>query len=79
MFMPVLECELGDARFIELAQTFRNHRVVLFFRCPRKRQIETELFSKLQRDTAVFGGMGGGEKTTVIAILHVLAVGLQDA
>jgi hypothetical protein len=30
MFMPIFEGELGDPRFIELAQALRHHTVVLF-------------------------------------------------
>jgi hypothetical protein len=30
MFMPIFEGELGDPRFIELAQALRHHAVVLF-------------------------------------------------
>jgi hypothetical protein len=30
MFMPLFEGELGDPRFIELAQAFRYHAIVLF-------------------------------------------------
>src|ERR1700736_5914725 len=37
MFMSIFEGEFGDARLIELAQTFRDHALVLFFGRARKR------------------------------------------
>jgi hypothetical protein len=36
MFMPIFEGELGDPRFIELAQALRHHTVVLFLGRTRK-------------------------------------------
>ena len=37
VFVPVFERQLGHAGFVELAQTFRDHSVVLLFRCARER------------------------------------------
>ena len=37
MFMPIFEGELGDPRFIELAQAFRYHAIVLFLGRARER------------------------------------------
>jgi len=32
MFAAIFEGELGDAGFVEIAEAFRDHAVVLFFR-----------------------------------------------
>ena len=37
MFMPIFEGELGDPRFIELAQAIRYHAIVLFLGRARER------------------------------------------
>jgi len=37
MFMAILERELGDAGFVQLAKSFRNHTVVLFLGRARER------------------------------------------
>ena len=37
MFMPIFEGELGDPRFINLAQAFRHHAIVLFLGRARER------------------------------------------
>src|SRR5713101_1996477 len=50
MFMSTFEREFGDAGFVELAQTFRDHALVLLLGRTRKRQIETELTRELERD-----------------------------
>src|SRR5437763_16176838 len=44
-----------------------------------KRQLETKFASKIERDPAVFGGVRSREKTAVFPVLHVFAVGLQNA
>ncbi len=36
-FVAVFERELGDAGFVELAEAFRDHAVVLFLRGARER------------------------------------------
>src|SRR5713226_2659018 len=79
MFIAILEGELGDSRFIELAQAFGNHPVVLFLRCVRQRQIETEAAREVERNSAVFGCVRRGEKAGVLAILHIFAIGFKDA
>ena len=79
MFVTILKRQLGDSGFVQLAQTFRDHRVVLFLRCAREGKIEPKIFCELERDSAVFGGVRRREETTVIAVLHVFAVGLQNA
>ena len=75
--MSIFESELGDSRFVELAQTFRDHPLILFFGRARERQFETELTREPERDPAVFRGVRGGKETTVIAILHVFAIGFE--
>ena len=79
MFMAVFERKLGDAGFVKVAEVFRNHSVVLLLRGARERQIETEIAREFERDSAVFGCMRGGEKATVLAVLHVFTVGFEHA
>ena len=79
MFVTILKRQFGDARFIQFTQPFGNHSVILLFGCACQRQIETNLARQIQRNTAILGGVGGGEEYGVLAILHVLAVGLQNA
>src|SRR5207237_7051000 len=79
MFMSIFECQLGDSRLIELAQTFRDHALVLFFSRAREWKLETELTRQLERDATVFRGVRRGKETTVVAVLHVFAVGLEHA
>ena len=62
--MPVLKRQLGDSGFIQFAQSFRDHRVVLLLGGARQRKIEAKLVRQIERDAAVFGGMRGGEKTS---------------
>src|SRR2546421_5577850 len=49
-----LESQFGDPGLIQLAQSGRDHPLVLRFRRAGERKIETELTRKLQRDAAVF-------------------------
>ena len=42
-------------------------------------RVEAVFVGEGQRDAAVLGGVGGGEKHVVRAVLHVLAVGLEHA
>jgi hypothetical protein len=37
MFMPIFKGELGDPRFVNLAQAFRHHAIVLFLGRARER------------------------------------------
>ena len=75
----IFEGELGDAGFIELAEAFLDHAVVLFLGSVRERQIKTKLARECERDPAVFGGVRGGEKAAVLAVLHVFSVGFEHA
>ena len=77
--MSIFESELGDSRFVELAQTFRDHALILVFGRLGQWEIKTELTPEVECDAAVFRGVRGGKETTVIAILHVFAIGFQDA
>ena len=79
--MPVVifERELGDAGFVELAEAFGDHAIVLFLGGARERQIEAEVAREIERDPAVFGGVSSGEKAAVLAVLHVFAVGFEHA
>ena len=45
----------------------------------RERQIEPGVFCEVQGDPAVLGRVRGGEETGVIAVLHVFAIGLENA
>ena len=65
MFVATFEGQFGDARFVEFAETFRDHAVVLFLGGARERQIETDFLRQLERDAAIFGGVGGGEEAGV--------------
>ena len=42
LFVAVFEGEFGDAGFVEFAEAFRDHPVVLFLCCVGERQVETE-------------------------------------
>ena len=79
MFVAVFEGELGDAGFVEVAEAFGDHAVVLFLCGARERQIEAEIAREFEGDPAVFGGVRCGEKAAVLAVLHVFAVGFEYA
>jgi len=53
--------------------------VVLLFRRPGERQLKAGVLRQVQRNPAVLCRVSGGEEAGVIAVLHVFAVGLQDA
>ena len=44
LLVTAFERQLGDARFVELAETFGDHALVLLLGCARQRQIEPLLF-----------------------------------
>jgi hypothetical protein len=45
--VSALERQLGDSRFVEFAETFRNHAVVLLFGRACERQIEPGIFCEV--------------------------------
>src|SRR5207249_12233573 len=79
MFMPFFECELGDARFVEFTQAFRDHAIVLFLGRAREGQIEAKTAPERESDSAIFGRVRSREKAAVIAILHIFAIGFEYA
>ena len=68
MLIPIFEGQLGDPRFIELAQAFRHHAIVLFLGRARERQVEAKAAPELERDPAILGRVRRGEKAGVVAI-----------
>ena len=66
MFVAIFEGELGNAGFVELAEVFRDHAVVLSLRRAGERQIEAQAAREFGRDATIFGRVGGGEKQLVI-------------
>ena len=54
-------------------------RVVLFLCDARQRQIETQIVREFEGNAAVFGGVCGGEKAAVFAVLHVFSIGFEHA
>src|SRR5712691_4550936 len=79
MLMSTFEGKLGDAGLVQLAQTFRDHALVLFLGRAREQKLETELTRKFERDAAVFGRVRGGKEAAVVAVLHIFAISFQDA
>jgi hypothetical protein len=47
MSVAIFERELGDAGFVEVAEVFGDHAVVLFLRGAREWQIEAEVAREL--------------------------------
>ena len=58
MFMSILEGQLRDFRFIQFAQAFGDHSVVLLLRRAREREIKAETARESERDAAVLGSLG---------------------
>src|ERR1041385_2120644 len=75
----IFEGELSNAGFIQLAQRFRDHAIVLLFVRAREGKIETDTARERKCDPAVFRRMSRREKATVLAVLHVFAIGLKHA
>ena len=73
MFAAIFEYELGDVGFARSPRSSAINSVVLFLCGARERQIETEIAREFERDSAVLRGVRGGEKPTVLAVLHVFA------
>ena len=55
MFVAIFEGELGDAGFVEIAEGFGHHPVVLFLCGAREWQIETQIVCEFEGNAAVFG------------------------
>ena len=79
MSVAIFERELGDAGFVEFAEAFGDHAVVLFLCGAGEWQIEAESAREFESNPAVFGGVRSGEKAAVLAVLHVFAVGFEYA
>src|SRR5215207_4457570 len=73
------EGEFGNPALIEMPEAHFLHFPILGKGGRREGKIELRLFRELQGDAAVFGRVIGAEKTGVIAIHHVFAVGDQNA
>jgi len=54
MFVVVFERELGDAGFVEFAEVFGDHAVVLFLCGARERQIEAQICARARARTVRF-------------------------
>ena len=74
-----LEGQLCNSRFVEFTKSFCDHPIVLRFRGAGEGQGQPGVFREMQRDAAILGRVRGGKKTGVIAVLHVFAIGLQNA
>src|SRR5438067_511755 len=79
VLVTVLEGQLSNSWFVEFAQPFCDHGVILLFSGAGEGEIQPQFACEIERDAAVFGGVGGREKTAMFAVLHVFAVGLQNA
>ena len=79
IFASVGESEFSDARFVEVAETFCNHAVVLLLGGLGEREVEALLMGEGEGDAAVLRRVGAGEEARVVAVLHVLAIGFKDA
>src|SRR5438094_6100110 len=77
--VPSLERELGDAGLIEFAQAFFDHAVILLLGGRGEWQIEPFLFGQIECDAGVLGGMSRRKEAGMLAVLHVFAIGLEDA
>ena len=81
MFVPRLEGQLAMPDFSRARPSpfQRSCGRIAAFVARASGRFESRFFCQTQRDPAVFRGVRGGEETAVVAILHVFAVGLQDA
>src|SRR6185503_11327987 len=73
------EGQLCDARFVEFAQAYLHHAAVLLEGRVSQREFQTLFLGEVQRDAGILRGVRGREETGVLAVLHVLAVGLEHA
>src|ERR1035441_2269051 len=74
---PPLEGQLCDTRLVEFAQALGDHAVVLLLRRRSQGKLKALPLAELQGDAGVFGRVGRGEETSVVAVLHILAVRLE--
>ena len=76
--VATLEGEFGDAALVEATEAEGDHAVELLFGGAGERHGETGFRAEDPGDGGVFGGVSAGEEAGVVAVLHVLAVGLED-
>jgi hypothetical protein len=72
------EGEFGDAGFVEVAKSFRNHAVELVLGGFGEWEVEAFFMGEGERDAAVFCSVGAGEEAGVVAVLHVLSIGFEN-
>ena len=75
--MPSLEGQFRNTGFVELAQTVFHHAIVLLLGGRRERQAEALRFAQFESNAGILGGMGGGKETSMVAFLHIFAIGSQ--
>ena len=74
-----LEGQLGHAGLVQFADALVDHLVELPLGGSGHREIQPLRLAKRQRDTGVLRRVRAGEVTFVVAVAHVLAVGLEHA
>ena len=74
MYVAILERELGNAGFIEVAEAFGDHAVVPFLCRVRATDRDRDCAPVRQRSRSPWR-VRGGEKAATLALLHVFAVG----
>ena len=72
------ECELCDAGFVEVAESFSNHAVELLLGSLSQREIEAIFMGEGKRDATVLRSVGAGEEARVVAVLHILSIGFEN-
>ena len=77
-FVPTLESQFRDARFVEFAQSFFFHSIKLLLRRGGERENQFCFFAEIQRDAGILRRVGRGKETGVVAVLHVFAVRLKN-
>src|ERR1039457_7029830 len=74
---PPLEGQFRNARLVEFAQALGDHAVVLLLRRRSQGKLKALGLAELEGDAGVFGRVGRGEETGMVAVLHILAVRLE--
>ena len=74
MLVAIFEREGGDAGFVEIAEAFSDHAVVLFLCRARATDRGRDCAPARQRSRSPWR-VRGGEKAATLALLHVFAVG----